>query len=179
MFLSALFFICQNPVSAQSDAVYRLRDVKTIFVDEDSFKITFSSCGREIGSVFVPCEKDNLERQKFLEDLRRWLGKYDFALTSEREKADAVLRGEIYIDDDTFRKKAEYDREQKKKHPHLGHGFYEPKWSVTAWLENQNGSRLWRNTGYAPQVSYKPSGLAKIEAKKLARHLQYNFKKSK
>jgi len=181
VFLLLFFVFCETNIAAQIRPTNRLAEVRTVFVDDESFKVSWSSCGRRIGGMFVPCEKDNREREAFLDSLKRWLVKYGFTLALEREKADAVLQGDLLIEDDLEQKRADLERlNRKKKDNEYQSTYVEPSWSVRAWLVNDYGERFWRSdVGIFPPVSYKPSGIAKIEGKKLARKLQYDHKKAK
>jgi hypothetical protein len=55
----------------------------------------------------------------------------------------------------------------------------EPYWEVNSWLINQDGNRLWTKGDWYPEPSFGPSSPAKVQAKKLAKEIQYDFKKSK
>jgi hypothetical protein len=184
--LFVFFIISQNNALAQSNVVNRLRDVKTVYLDESSFRLKFSSCGKIFGGILLPCSKHSVQRQEFLAALNRWLEKYDFTLTTDKQKADAILQGELSIDDYGYRNyksagiNKTYGKNTKnRKGESQQIKENKPQWQVVGWLINQSGDKLWTKGGWYPEPGYGWSELSKIEAKKLARELQYDFEKSK
>jgi hypothetical protein len=190
--LFVLFVIYQNESPAQTNVAGRLRDVKTIYVDETSFGFISSSCMKYYGNVKVVCSKHLTNRIEFLLALKRWMGKYNFVLAPDKASADAVLQGDLAIDDDyATREHLEIMRDRDKKggktDPNKSPSIFAPNalpgesvWTVNGWLVNSNGDKLWTSpVGDSPGISYMSGNKSKIEAKKLARKLQYAFEKSK
>ena len=190
-FLIVFFVVCHNESAAQNKNVDQLRDVKTVYLDETSFNFSFSSCQKNYGNLKVVCAKHLSERLEFLIHLKRWLGKYNFVLTADQSGADAVLQGDLSIDDNANARDFEERRRNRKKddknNPHESPSIFSPNglpgesvWSVRGWLINRNGEKLWESTaGNSPAISYKSGSQSKIEGKKLARNLQFGFEKSK
>jgi hypothetical protein len=186
-FLMILLTVCQIAIFAQSNLT-RLRDVKSIYVDEKSFNFVSSSCMKTYGTQKIVCDKHLKNRAEFLAELKKWIEKYKFNLVSEKDDADAVLQGNLSIDDEYWR---QANRERNKNRakgkanndsPSIfadGHLPGEPYWTINSWLVNQNGDKLWTKGDWFPEPSYGWSSPAKIEAKKLAREIQYDFEKSK
>ena len=71
VYLLSLFILALLVQSslAQKPPVTRFANVETIFVDRSSFRIIFTSCGREAGGMFIPCSKANKKREAFLDSL--------------------------------------------------------------------------------------------------------------
>ena len=190
LFLTVFFVICQNVSLAQNNVIYKLRDVKTIYLDEDSFKFSSSSCMQTYGKLNVVCSKHWANRAAFLVALKRWLGKYNFVVTADKQNSDAILQGNLSIDDDystqefneRMRKRKKGDKNDPNESPSMfpsGVLPGEAVWTVNGWLLNQDGDKLWTSPFQDPpvfSVSGKPS---KVEGKRLAKKLQYDFKKSK
>jgi hypothetical protein len=186
LLLSAFLALSQSNVSAQLNVV-RFKDVRTVYLDEKSFNFESSSCMKTYGNLKVVCTKHLNNRTEFLIALKSWLEKYKFTLVSEKEDADAILQGTLAIDDNYGTR--EYNERTKNRQkgnkqadsPSLfgEHLPGEPLWIVNSWLVNQNGDKLWIKGGWFPEPSYGWSSPAKIQAKKLARELQYDFEKSK
>ncbi len=194
LFLLVFFIICQNESPAQHNVVYKLRDVKTVYLDEDSFKFSSSSCMKSYGNLSVVCSKHWESRAAFLVALKRWLGKYNFVLTADKQSADAVLQGDLSIDDDYStemfnerERKRKKDAKNGKKDEYESPSMFpngmlpgEPVWTVRGWLINQNGNKLWTSPFTEPPGSITYTGKpSKIEGKRLANKLRYDFKKSK
>lgn len=141
------------------------------------------------GTQKIVCSNHLKKRTEFLTELKKWVEKYKFTLTTEKDDADAVLQGELSIDDDYWtrenRNKAKNrppDKGDDRASPSIfvdGHMPGEPLWTINSWLVNQNGDKLWTKGDWFPEPSYGWSSHAKIEAKKLAREIQYDFEKSK
>jgi hypothetical protein len=165
-----------STADAQNRIPVRLSDVKTLYLDESSFNFTFSSCGYKAGGMLLVCQKHVDERKKFIAALKRWLEKSGFAVASDERSADGILQGTLSIDDTYRREKLPYpDEQQQRKAPLPG----EPKWNVSAWVLNQNGRRIWELRYAYPDISYGISGKPKIEGKRLAKALEYDFRKKR
>jgi recombinational DNA repair ATPase RecF len=64
------------------------------------------------GNLKVVCEKHSKNRTEFLTHLKRWVKKYEFNVVSEKKNADAILQGDLSIDDNyTTRVYRERERE--------------------------------------------------------------------
>lgn len=162
--------------AAQNPQPSRLADVRSVYLDERSFNFAFSSCGRNVNGMVLVCAKHAGEREEFLISLKRWLAKSGFTPASDRNGADSILQGSLSIDDTYRRDDTPYPNdEQRRKAPLKG----EAQWSVSAWVINQDGRRIWTLRYDYPDISYKPSGRAKIEGKRLAKSLEYDFKKKR
>ena len=184
-FLMLLLFalLVQTMVRAQAPTqpVMRVVNVRSIYVDRASFKITWTSCGTKVGGIFLPCGQANVKREVFLDALERWLEKYGIKMAAAADSADAVLRGSIHMDDDMAAKDRDFEREKRRrgKDEIVSRENYEEDWSVTAWLENRAGDEIWRSGGYYPKPGYGWSSIGKIEGKELAKEIQYNIKKKR
>lgn len=186
--LTILFSFYDSPVFAQNK-VTKLHDVKTIYVDEALFNFKSSSCMKSYGKLKVVCTKHLDNRKEFLAALKIWLEKYKFTLVSDKDDADAILQGDLSIDDDYSMREYNENRRNREKgkkdnndSPSIFNPNYlpgEPIWEVNSWLVNQNGDKLWIKGGWFPEPSFGWSSPAKIQAKKLAREIQYDFEKSK
>lgn len=176
LLLTAL--IAVGKVEAQKTRpVMRLVNVETVYVDERSFKIAFSSCGTKAGGMVLPCQKHAIEREEFLIVLKRWLGKSGFTVVENSADADGIVQGELRMDDNS-NAPAINDPDYKKKRD-LSQ-IDKANWQVDAWIVNENGDRIWtiRREPY-PGISYKADGKAKIEGKTLAKAIQHDFKKGR
>jgi hypothetical protein len=175
-FAAALF--CSIQMQAQTrPPVVRFKDVRTVFVDETSFKIVSSSCGTTVGGMLLPCAKHSDERLEFLVVLKRWLGKSGFTVVDNRDDADGILQGDISMND-WANAPAINDPDYKKKRDMSP--LDKAAWYLNTWIANQNGYRLWTiRRDYYPDISYSAAGKAKIEGKKLAMAIRYDFKKAK
>jgi hypothetical protein len=132
--------------------------------------------------MVLPCPKHADERVKFLDAFKRWLIKSGFTLTETREGAEGIVQGTLSIDETHWqedpRSLGRDNAGKKKKDDDCDTESFAtngPKWSLDAWLVNQDGRRLWRLGGGYPSISYA-GGPAKIEGKKLAKALEYDFK---
>jgi len=175
-----LFNISSTP--AQTLVPARLKDVRTVYVDEASFRFLFSSCSTQVGKMVLPCPEHANEREKFLIAFKRWLIKSGFSLAEGRESADGIVQGTLSIDESDWREKRRREgldeRGRVKKDDDCETDEYrpvDPRWSVDAWVVNRNGRRLWKLGNEYPMISYA-GGPAKIEGKKLAKALEYDFK---
>lgn len=157
------------PASAQTIVPVRLKDVRTFYVDDKSFKFAFSSCGTQVGNLILPCPGHASERVKFLAALKRWLVKSGFTVVDSRADAEGIVQGSLSIDE------TGWPEEIKKQEKHQAYNPYDPQWNVEAWLLNQDGRRLWTKYGVYPEISYI-GGKAKVEGKKLAKAIEYDIK---
>lgn len=176
VFVLAIISVLSGFSAAQNRRPSRLADVSSIYIDERSFNFTFSSCGKTVNGMVLVCAKHAGERDEFLIALKRWLVKSGFTLAPDKDAADGIVQGTLSIDDTYRRDNIPYpDEEQRRKAPLKG----EAEWSVSAWAINQDGRRIW-TLGYDyPGISFKPSERAKIEGKRLAKSLEYDFKKKR
>lgn len=165
----ALFLVCGGLSGAQTIVPVRLKDVRTIYVDDKSFKFAFSSCGTQAGNLILPCPQHGTERLKFLDALKRWLSKSGFTIVDNRSEAEGIVQGRLSIDE------IGWPDELKRQEKHPTYNPYEPQWNVEAWLVNQDGRRLWTKEGVYPDISYT-GGQAKVEGKKLAKAIEYDAK---
>jgi hypothetical protein len=177
VFLLFFFTVFPNDIAAQpSFTVVRLADVRSVYVDENSFWFVYSSCGTSAGGMILPCPKHARERGEFLAVLKRWLGKSGFIVAASKADADGIIQGTLHVDDSAKRLAGHKDKEKKKDYRHY---LYEPEWSVNAWMVNQDGEKLWTIGGGYPGISYKISSKAKIEGKKAAKAIEHDFKRSR
>lgn len=173
---TALFAV--GAVSAQkTQPVMRLVNVESVYVDDRSFRITFSSCGTKAGGMLLPCAKHAAERDEFLIVLKRWLGKSGFTVVNDKVDAAGIVQGELSMDDYANAPSINNPEYKKKRDMSPIDKSY---WNVRAWIVNQNGDRIWtiRQEPY-PGISYSADGKAKIEGKKLAKAIQHDFKKGR
>jgi hypothetical protein len=181
--LVSLFLVGITSTEAQTIVPVRLKDVRTVYVDDASFRFLFSSCATRVGKMVLPCPKHAYERERFLVAFKRWLTKSGFTLAETRESAEGIVQGTLSIDERGWSNDPRRDplgdlRKGKKDDDDCDdevRTYNEPKWNVDAWLVNQNGRRLWKLGFDYPSISYA-GGPAKIEGKKLAKALEYDFK---
>lgn len=164
-------------INAQVKPKGFLADVKTVFVDETSFEIIRSSCERTYGGTRIVCQKHLDEREEFLTVVKRWLVKSGFAVNVARDEADAILQGELRMNDLAGMPSINADRKTRRANEDFTKWA---DWEVTAWMLNQADLRLWtlRDEWEYPKISYSASGLAKIEGKKLALAVKHDVKKA-
>lgn len=162
---------------AQVKAKVFLADVKTVFLDEDSFQIVRSSCERTYGGLTVVCQKHIDERVEFLEVLKRWLGKRGVTLVRDRSIADSILQGTLRTSDPSQDELVSRTSTGSSGGDYYDRHDYTP-WTVEAWLLNQNDHRLWtlRDAMKYPEISFSADGYAKIEGKKLAFAVKHDLK---
>lgn len=175
----ALLAFLPSILDAQTRPIRRLGDVKSIYVDRDSFDIADSPCGgKQVAGIWQPCNSDKKKRVKFLDALERWIGKYKITVAKDAASADAVLRGLITMSDSQL----DYDP-TKIRHRSRGDILEnEPleDWHVEAWLENSIRDTLWRSDAVnAPKPAYGWSSVDKIEAKELAKAIEYSIRKDR
>jgi hypothetical protein len=183
VFSFIVFFLQAAPgVPAQSRPVYRFADVKSIFIDRDGFTATATSCGQNYVGRYLTCDAADKKLNKFLETLERWLGKYGIKVTSDRDSADAVLKGTVFIDDDIGKRMQERQTaiglgRSREERASLSH--YDEVWTVNSTLENNLGNLLWKSGNPSPKISYSSSSIEKIKGKELAKEIQYNLKRAR
>lgn len=177
--LCLLFFaLLVQTSAAQTRPVTRIANVESIFVDRDSFRITYTSCGREIGGMFIPCMNANKKRDAFFDALERWLEKYGVKVTKDADLADVVLRGKIHMDDDVERRRRDY-KSGSRGEP-LPADWRDEDWTITAWLDNPLGDQIWKNgQHHYPKPSHGWSSIGKIKGKELAKEIEYAIKKGR
>ncbi len=171
-----LFALLVQTSPAQTRPVTRIANLESIFVDRTSFRITYTSCGREIGGMFVPCSNANKKREAFIDSLERWLEKYGVRVAKEDDLADAVLKGKIHMDDNVEQRRRDY--KSGSRGAPLPSDWRDEEWTVTAWLENPLGDQIWKNgqRDY-PKPTYGWSSIGKIKGKELAKEIEYSIKK--
>lgn len=167
-----LFFACFGTF-AQSGARLRLADLKSLYLDEGSFRFRFSSCGHEVAGMILPCPEHASERFAFLTVLKRWLIKSGFIVVDNEKDADGILRGTLSIDEN-FDSEKRHRKHHDTNEPEYRYG---PVWNVQAWLTDQSGRRFW-TLGLYPSISYS-GGLAKFHGKSVAKALEHDRKHSK
>ncbi|MEP7077063.1 MAG: hypothetical protein ABI878_14755 [Acidobacteriota bacterium] len=189
-FLS-VFTLLSVGTNAQTRVLVHLSDVNTIYVDDNAFKIVWSPCTQTVGTLRLSCAKDIAKRVDFLAALKRWLGKSGFTVVDNKDGAEAILDGTLGIYDqdyslrDTFprpgRRHRDKDGDKGKdkdahRYPHIDHQrSYQLRWEVKAWLVNQKDRRIWNLGPVYPDISYAGKQ-PKIEGKRLAKSLLYDFK---
>jgi hypothetical protein len=174
---SCLCLILFSSVFAAAQIVVpeRLKDVRTFYVDENSFRSAPASCYTQAGKITaIPCPEHVSERIKFLAALKRWLIKSGFTLVDDRAAAEGIVQGTLSIDD-LGRSKEQLERDDLWRHkgPQI-HDQDLPRWTVEGWIVNQKSRRIWRLTTY-PVIGFA-GGRAKIEGKLLAKAIEYDFK---
>ena len=180
LFAAVILLVASAMAVAQTPSpAYRLQDLKTVFVDENSFKIVSSSCGTRVGGMLLPCAKHSRERVEFLIVVKRWLGKSGFRVVDSEQTADGVLRGDLSMSDFAHAPSIN-DPDYKKKRDISPLDAAE--WYINAWIENRSGDRIWsirRGEAAYPGIFYSATSMAKIEGKKLAKALQHDRKKGR
>lgn len=169
-----LSFLCIG-AAAQNRVPLRLADVKSVYVDERSFMFEFSSCGTQAGGMLLVCNKHADERRKFLAALNRWLEKSGFTLAGDKDSAEGVLQGKLSIDDNPPDNSPYSDKGKRPR----SRPARVAEWNVRAWMVNPNGTEIWKLGYEYPDISYGISGLAKVEGKRLAKALEYDFSKKR
>ena len=176
--LFALLAFHSTESDSQSRAVRRLGDVYSIYVDRDSFDIADAPCGKRVNGVWEPCNSVKKKRVKFLDALERWIGKYGIKVAKDAASADAVLKGLITMSD------YQLDYYPTKLRNRSRGDILEAEdledWHIEAWLENSTGTMLWESgTVDAPKPAYGFSTVDKIEAKELAKEIEYSIRKDR
>lgn len=179
LWLLLAFFAAAASNAQTNSTAYRLRDVRSIYVDDSSFPIVSSSCGTRINNMLLPCAKHSRERVEFLVVLKRWLEKSGFRIVNSETDADGVIRGDLSMNDFAHAPSIN-DPDYKKKRDI--NPFDAAEWYINAWLENRDGNRIWtirRGENAYPGIFYKATSMAKIEGKKLAKAIQHDRKKGR
>ena len=177
-FLFSLFAFSQVDVDAQTRVVRRLGDVRSIYVDRDSFDIADAPCGKRVNGVWEPCNSVKKKRLKFLDALERWIGKYGIKVAKDAASADAVLRGLIPMSDHQL----DYDptKLRNRSRGDILEAEDLEDWHIEAWLESPTGATLWESgTVDAPKPAYGFSTVGKIEAKELVKEIEYSIRKDR
>lgn len=176
--LFALLAFLSTTSDAQTRAVRRLGDVKSIYVDRSSFDITYAECSKMVNGVWEPCKSAKKQRVKFLDALERWIGKYGINIAKDPMSADATLRGTISMEEH----QTDYDplKLKNRSRGDILEAADLADWDVEAWLENSAGRSLWQ-TGQAsaPKPAYGFSTIDKVEAKELAKEIEYSIRKDR
>lgn len=167
-----------DDAAAQKAPVTRIANVETIFVDRTSFRITYTSCGREVGGLYVPCANANKRRQTFLDSLERWLVKYGIKVAKHPAAADVVLKGTIRMYDDADQRRRDY--KSATGSDQLPTDWRDEEWTIDARLENEFGDEIWRSgqRDY-PRPSFGWSSIGKIKGKELAKEIEYSIRKGR
>lgn len=167
------FFTIES--AAQARAVRRLGDVRSIYVERDSFDIADAPCGKRVNGVWEPCNSVKKKRLKFLDALERWIGKYGIKVAKDAASADAVLRGLITMSE------YQLDYDPTKLRNRSRGDILEAEdledWHIEAWLETSSGTMLWESGKVnAPKPAYGFSTVDKVEAKELAKEIEYSIR---
>src|SRR5215470_20379444 len=102
--LISLFVLGINSMSAQERNVpVRLKDVRTVYVDDASFRFLFSSCATVVGKMVLPCAQHAFERDRFLAAFKRWLIKSGFSIAETKAGAEGIVQGTLSIDERGWR----------------------------------------------------------------------------
>ena len=176
--LFALLAFLSTESRAQSRAVRRLGDVYSIYVDRDSFDIADAPCGKRVNGIWEPCNSVKKKRVKFLNALERWIGKYGIKVAKDASSADAVLKGLITMSEHQL----DYGptRLRNRSRGDILESKDLEDWHVEAWLENSTRSLLWKSgTVDAPKPAYGFSTVDKVEAKELAKEIEYSIRKDR
>jgi hypothetical protein len=162
-------------VVAQTRVVRRLGDVRSIYVDRDSFEIDGPPCTKPPGKIFETCGDKLKKREKFLDALERWIGKYGVKVAKDAASADAVLMGAL----DMYYVENDFDSSIRNPPPRDTSSTSGPveEWTVEASLENAAGTTLWKTgTVNAPKPGYGWSTIGKIKGKELAKEIEYSIR---
>jgi hypothetical protein len=173
--ITSLLFVVLFALSATGQAQRKaggsFADVKTVFVDGESFEVVDSSCDKG------PCSHHVKHRVEFLAVLKRWLGKSGLAVVDKREDADAVLQGTLSIADPS--NEPYHDERGRVVWPDNAGQW--ANWEVEAWMVGGIGRDLWKYKGKMnyPPIGYSASGPAKVEGKALAKAIQHDLKNAR
>lgn len=172
----ALLAFLSTVSEAQSRAVRRLGDVRSIYVDRDSFDIADAPCGKMVNGVWELCTSVKKKREKFLDALERWIGKYGITVAKDPSSADAVLKGLIDMEMPDNPPLSI----QNRKRGDILEGQPLEDWNIEAWLESRTGTTLWKSgTVDAPMPGYGWSSIDKIKGKELAKEIEYSIRKDR
>ena len=162
----ALLALVAVDARSQTRLVRRLADVHSIYVDRDSFEIEGPPCNKAPGKIFKTCGDDLKKREKFLDALERWIGKYGIKVTKDARSADAVLRGFIEMEEEIIATSTEPGSDEQ--------------WHIDAWLENRAGDTLWKSGALnAPKPGYGWSSISKIKGKELAKEIEWSIRNAR
>lgn len=176
-FFALLVFLATSS-DAQTRTVRRLGDVYSIYVDRASFGIADAPCGKKVNGVWEPCNSAKKKRVKFLNALERWIGKYGIKVAKDARDADAVLKGLITMSD--FQRDYDPTKLRNRSRGDILEAEDLEDWHVEAWLENSTRSLLWKSgTVNAPKPAYGFSTVDKVEAKEMAKEIEYSIRKDR
>ena len=174
--LFALLAFLSIEVDAQTRSVRRLGDVRSIYVDRDSFDIADAPCGKMVNGVWELCSSVKKKRSRFLDALERWIGKYGVKVAKDAASADAILKGLIDMEAPSDPPLSIRNRKQGD----ILENQPLEDWNVEAWLESGSGSTLWKSgTVDAPMPGYGWSTIDKIKGKELAKEIGYSIRKDR
>lgn len=175
VFFALLVFFAFDAFSQSRPLVRRLANVQSIYLDRDSFELPGPPCSKAPGKIFKTCGDDLKKREKFLDALERWIGKYGIKVAKDPASADAILKGslDVYFPEEeeevTLGGRRERDITSRPSPVEV--------WDIEAWLENQAGDTLWKSgTVNAPKPGYGWSSPSKIKGKELAKEIEYSIK---
>jgi hypothetical protein len=177
VFFALLVFFAVDALS-QTLPIRRLADVQSIHVDRDSFEIEGPPCNKAPGKIFPTCGDDLKKREKFLDALERWIGKYGIRVAKESASADAILKGAL----DMYFPEEEDDLPlgPPRRRDITSSRTPVEVWEIEAWLENQAGDTLWKNgTVNAPKPGYGWSSISKIKGKELAKEIEWSIRNAR
>lgn len=178
MLVFVFFALLVHISHAQRPPVTRFANVESIFVDRASFQITYTSCGRQVGGMFVACANAQKKREEFLDSLERWLAKFGVKVASDPASSSAVLKGKIHMDDNVEQRRRDY--KSGTGSDQVPADWRDEDWTIDAWLENEFGDELWKNGQRDfPKPSHGWSGIGKIKGKELAKEIEHNLKKAR
>lgn len=177
--ITSLLFIVLFALGATGQAQRKpgvsFADVKTVFVDDESFEIVESSCNKQPAAQ--PCPHHTKDRIEFLTVLKRWLGKSGLTVVDKRGDADAILQGTLSMADPS---NEPYTDERGRIVWPDNPGQW-ANWEVESWMVGGNGGSLWKYKGKMeyPPVAFSASGPAKVEGKTLAKAIHHDLKKAR
>lgn len=173
-FLFVVLFALGATGQAQRKPGVSFEDVKTVFVDGESFEIVDSSCDKQ--PAVQACPHHIKDRVEFLVVLKRWLGKSGLTVVDKREDADAILQGTLSMADVSN----EHVLDQRGRPVRPDNEGQWATWEVDAWMVSGAGKSLWKFRGKMeyPPIGFSASGPAKVEGKTLAKAIQHDLKKA-
>ncbi|MGE4021611.1 MAG: hypothetical protein AB7G18_17860 [Pyrinomonadaceae bacterium] len=177
VFFALLVFFAVEAL-AQSRPVHRLANIQSIYVDRDSFELEGPPCNKPPGKIFPTCGDKLKKREKFLDALERWIGKYGIEIAKDAASADAILKGFLNM----YFPEEEEDLTLGRRRPREITSTRSPVevWEIEAWLENQAGDTLWKSgVVNAPKPGFGWSSISKIKGKELAKEIEYSIKKGR
>lgn len=174
----ALLAFLSTGSDAQTRAVRRLGDVRSIYVDRNSFELAGPPCTKAPGKIFETCGDNLKKREKFLDALERWIGKYGITVAKNAASADAILEGTLdmyYLEDDP-----DPDIRRRQRRDVSAPSGPVEEWTIEAWLTDSAGRLLWDNgTERAPKPGFGWSTIDKIKGKELAKEIEYSIRKDR